>query len=440
MPSSSYYKTPLPVPHIRQKYVLPTFKLVLFFTLILPIFMDQFNGFIQQVLHYNFSIAQIYKSSLLFFFLIYIIAYSLRDTILVFSFFFILSLTLMNITRTSTLTFPTLFSELSQFGRLLIFPFTYTFFKIYLTQQPYSVEKINQVFYTIFLFLFYIIGIAILLSLFNLGLPTYKVGAGYKGYFYSPNQLSGLYLLVFSIIAYHSIKNWSYKRSLIHLLTGALIAFLLGTKTVIIGYFLIIITILFFIHQYYHRFVSFTKLLKKYHLLFISIAVVIILVISQFYFLIEPLVNKWIYSFQHHPSVFSFITSGRILRLEHYWHLFYEQADISTQLLGYGHTYYNQINLAAINWGGIEMDPLDIVGKYGLIGGSFIYSFWLYLLLFTFMSFYVMKNKYIPPVFLAFLLLFLNSLIAGHIINSSMVGLYLGFALAFVNHIKSPAS
>jgi hypothetical protein len=279
---------------------------------------------------------------------------------------------------------------------------------------------------------------SVLLTLFGFGITTKESGKfiGYKGYFYGLNQISGLYIILFSIVSFNAIDNWKPWISTSNLLLGGVIAILLGTKAVILSYLFILLFLPVSAYIYNPNTLRISSLKRIMLISLFSFVFLSFLFIGPLYFLIEPLISELLYSYSRHPSILSFMTSGRILRIDQFWELMYIDGDILNQLFGYGFVQYTYLNSLAIGHGTLEMDIFDIIGKYGLLGALIIYTFWIYIFLKILLEYLTNRNKWSIPMIVALLLLIFHAIVAGHIISSATVGVYLGCATSFITETK----
>ncbi|MDE5886268.1 MAG: O-antigen ligase family protein [Muribaculaceae bacterium] len=263
--------------------------------------------------------------------------------------------------------------------------------------------------YKILKIAFIIVGLNIALGIFGIGFHTYPdEQVGYKGFFFAGNELGGVIVAVLPFMQYVIFKNASLKH---YIIISSIILFLsviLGTKSVLIICFLTSFIVPWLLGN---------KKMKRRILLFaviIGTPVLSYLILKMIQSESE-LFLKLAYSYNTN-GILGLIFSGRdeflLTRGSDYYN-----GDLFTLLFGLGE------NIT------VEMDPFDSLLNYGIIG------FFTNIFIFLFLLKRAYKCKYNNTfvrilIFQNWLTLFM-AIIAGHILYSSMAGLYIALTNSF---------
>lgn len=253
-------------------------------------------------------------------------------------------------------------------------------------------------------------------NILNLGFNSYEYErVGYSGLFYSANSVGTLLVLLFA----SSIEKLKKDNKYLTIITVAILTyslFTLGTKTSLLGLFLILL-----INIIYYIIKSF-KNKKKFYSLLVALAIVIsifILVFPKTYvyknyqiyvdYLEEKGIEKG--SIEYYDNI---IFSKRIecLRNER---ASYINSNIYEKLFGMGYT-KEPVKLA-------EMDYFDILYRNGVIG------FILYVAVLIYMAInYIKYNKGLNDRVLIILILVL-ALLSGHIFTSPSISIFVALMM-----------
>ena len=107
--------------------------------------------------------------------------------------------------------------------------------------------------------------------------------------------------------------------------------------------------------------------------------------------------------------------------------------------LGKGYRAFYEYADPVFGYGKItEIDFVDLVLMYGVIGTFVIFSFWFFLFIFSFYK--VFSNRtffYAPSIFLSNFMLIVASFTSGHIMYSGMAGIFFAFSNALLYSRKS---
>ena len=294
-------------------------------------------------------------------------------------------------------------------SKLLLTVIIYLYFVKYIqiSSTQDFITKSNTILYISFL----IIAINIGLGLFGIGYHTYPdEGIGYKGFFFAGNEMGGLLVVIFPYILYRTFIKYGHIRYCIMCTICIALSILLGTKTVILISLLSSICV-----GWLYGSAKFRR-----NLIF-SITIIVTVSLPYFINLINSrevdILMRMSYSFDN-GGLSSLIFSSR----DEFWakkSIEFFNSDAVTQMFGLGGNR------------SVEMDHLDSLLNYGYFGLTVIYGFFLYLLLHALKHRH--NNSYCPIIILTDILLISISLIAGHIIFSSMAGMYIALQNSLTN-------
>lgn len=262
---------------------------------------------------------------------------------------------------------------------------------------------------------FFVVIINIALGFIGIGFHTYPdEQVGYKGFFFAGNELGGVIGAIFPFVLYVTYWNYSIKKYILISVFLLIISIEISTKSII----LICLISSFAIPWIYGT----NKQRKK--IIFIGIILGIPLAIYFINNILESesdLILKLLYNYNT-KGIEGLIFSGRNLFWEQRSIIFFE-SPIIVQLFGLGE---NRT---------VEMDPLDSLLNYGYFGLLTVILMELFLIRQAYISKH--NNSYVRTLIFQNWLLFGMSLIAGHIIFSSMAGLYISLINSFAK-IKYP--
>lgn len=277
----------------------------------------------------------------------------------------------------------------------LYFYFVYTI-KLYQNGILLNIKKV-------FIIGFLVISVNLTMGLFDIGFHTYvNEGIGYKGFFYAGNELGGVIACIIPFVLYVTYWNYSTKAYCILSIFILTLALILSTKSVLLICFLSV----FVIPWLYG-----TKKIRT-KLLFILLTVGLPLLIFMIVKMItneNDLMIKYSYAYQN-KGLMGLILSDRDL----FWKeksVLFESQDFYTRFFGLGE------NIT------VEMDLFDVLLNYGYFGCIATIGIYSYLFIVAFK--YKRYNSYNKLVVYQDFLLLLMSLVAGHILFSSMAGIYI---------------
>lgn len=272
-------------------------------------------------------------------------------------------------------------------------------FKLY--RHDILIKKIHRIFF----FNAVVFFVNILIGMFGIGYRSYEgvVEMGFCGFFYSPNELSGIVAVIFPLCLAYIKQNKSFLYYIVAIAIMACTCYILSTKSPMIILACSIPAISYFYGS---------KLEKKIVVLMVvglvfSLTTIIPIIMSTEY----GLFTRLDYFIQQNGLVWA-ITSGRI----EYWE---EES---------GELYMSSPFNVLLGMGGgrtVEMDPYDVLlnmGYIGLIGLAILYYKLLSIKCFA------SKIYLANAIKLSNWLIVFMSIIAGHVLFSSMAGLFIALS------------
>lgn len=411
------------------------YKTILLLLLILPVYVDQLNGFMTSELGITLSLSQLVKSAYTLVMIVLLYRYT-RANFLV---FFLLSLILFLPILVNVFFHPDrikyLYEDIVFISKVITFPLSFLLFTAIARKQPGTQDAVIQ---SVTKILFYTLLVALLLAVLGFGNSNYGeveeggMSYGYKGYFIAGNELSSLFILVYAFFCFYLYKKVSNIFLLmLGLIAGLLVAGLIVTKTAMISYLAITLATPFLLkYRESNSILSYTRYDKKFLTIFVLLPLLTMSVLySVFYERVQANIDRMAYNFAKAGELSSFLLSGRNDRFDDAKELFLEDYSVTEKIIGTGWEHpQTVIATQKLGWGTTEVDYLDLLTSNGIAGLLAIYMFW-FLILIKLGRAFLNKgsNELSTPAFLGFILLFVNSFISGHIIYSAMLGFYLGF-------------
>ena len=299
-----------------------------------------------------------------------------------------------------------------------------------------SVEVANlmQVFYLGFLIMFfksykneylntkllvfiYYLYISLIIGPFILGFgyyawEFYPEKSGYYGLFYGANEISAILVILFPIVLDYLLRCKKYIISGISIILSFICAYLVGTKTMLLGFIMTLLYLLIpFLYKYYKKFSW------KYKICFIGV-VVLILILGCLILPHTPVYKNIALALDYFKidssNIFSYYGINKMIfsgRLEFVVNIFNE-----LRWLGPLYYIFGIGKSILISLKGVEIDLFDILFTLGILG-------FIFYLVFMYNS---VKDTKLSGVYrYTFILGLLISLIAGHVLISTNVSIYL---------------
>ncbi len=263
----------------------------------------------------------------------------------------------------------------------------------------------------------------LLLKFVGLGYPMYTVGdIGTRGYFYAGNEISALLLILSVILGYYYWEIKNSKRNFIWCLVMSLIlGFLISSKTGMVGILLVFALIAFDPRKINFAHKNFRKSLL------IAVSLLPVFIWGTYTFIVNSAILTRFTHFWARMDFFTFMMSSRNLYFQKMIPIYQDQYSWIEKLIGGGQNYYEDL-LGQI----IEIDILDIFFAYGFVG-TIIFVVLIGILL-IFAKGLINKKEY-PYARLSYfmiIVLVLISCLSGHIFNSGIAGLFIGFLFSLM--------
>ena len=285
----------------------------------------------------------------------------------------------------------------------------YIYFYLILCIKIYRSEYITKS-YKIIKIAFLIVSINIGLGIFGMGFYTYpSEEVGRKGFFFAGNELGGVFAAIIPFMLYVIYLNFSRLNYLISSSFVILLSIILGTKSVILICLLSVIAVPYLLSDKKQR--------RKIIIIGMLIATPIIAYLVNILIDSEAgLIIKLMYSYDT-KGFEGLIFSGRNDFLEERGSIFFN-GDIFIKIFGLCN------NLT------VEMDLFDTLLNFGYLGLTLNVLLYVYLLFVAYR--HKKNNSYIRILIFQDWLLIIMSMIAGHIVYSSMAGLYIAMINSLV--------
>ena len=256
----------------------------------------------------------------------------------------------------------------------------------------------------------YVLIVNILLVLIGLGNSSYGEDIGSKGYFYAPNELSGLFAILCPCMLFYVGRKYSLSSFKYCFILGVFLVsvFLLGTKSSIISCTISI----FFISG------LLVKSKRNYIRLYLLGFVIAFVIIFIGYLFLDSFGfwDRWAF-FYDKGGLQLLLLSGR----EEYW------VEEKSELLDGG---IGNIIMGLGEARTVEMDMFDAFLNYGIVGLIVVYSFFFFLLYKAYH--YRLINSWARVIFFIDVMLLIASSLSGHIIFSGMAGPFIALVNVLV--------
>jgi hypothetical protein len=400
-----------------QDIGIPKIDRLIFALLNIILIVDAINGFFINSLN-HLPIAQLYKLTLITFFLIRL--FQQKKVILIFgSLIYIIFFVIFYIIETDGVLILETLIHLSKFYFTFL---SFFYFKNILNKNsPAYFKLIKNVFYINF----FVLVVSIVLGNFGYGFSSYEnEGVGSKGYFGGANDLGACLFIIFSFIYFQLFYN---KVSIIY---KSLVSILLLIVSILLSTKLAILSTLmsfYYISKMFKDNLDNSFIYKIFQIIRKSIILVFLTILIIYGVKSVGILDKWSNNFElSTDGIIYLLTSGRSVYFE-------------LKFADYLNSNFLQILFGMGGDRTAELDFLDSLMNYGIIGSILVYSFLIKL------YFNAKKFKSYTHYPYAVLVLYINivlaivSFIAGHVIFSAMAGIFISLinSLVFVKMNKS---
>lgn len=293
---------------------------------------------------------------------------------------------------------------------LILKPVTSIIIFLYFTRlfRVYDNELVLKRFINIILFSILIVIVNILLGLKGIGYHSYDTNdqeLGFCGFFYSPNELGGVFAVLYPLVLAYVICNKSRLVYIATIIIFAISCVLMSTKS---SFLILAIAVVLITYSYGTKF-------ERRFIVFASVSGIYVL-----YRIIDMLLSsehaaiERLNFFIERNGLLWALTSGRLEKWEDMSTMFYD-SDFFFKVFGLGQSDYEPV----------EMDPYDLLLNCGYIG-----------LLVLMMMYYKLirepyklsGNIFSKAVLISNCLLVFMSIITGHIFFSSMAGMLIALS------------
>ena len=395
-----------------QNKVIPKIDRLIFALLNIILIVDAINGFFINSLN-HLPIAQLYKLALITLFLIRLIQQK-KIILIIGSLIYIIFFVIFYIIETDGALILETLIHLSKFYFTFL---SFFYFKSIINKNSLVYFKLIK---NVFYFNFFVLVISIILGNFGYGFSSYEnEGVGSKGYFGGANDLGACLFIFFSFIYF---QLFYYKVSIFYKILVSsfllIVSILLSTKLAILSTLMSFYFISkMFKDNLYNSFIyKILKIIRNFIIL-VSLIILIIYGVKS-----VGILDKWSNNFElSTDGVIFLLTSGRNVYFE-------------LKFTEYINSNFLQILFGMGGNRTAELDFLDSLMNYGVIGSILVYTFLIKL------YFNAKKYKsythypYAVLVFYINIVLAIVSFIAGHVIFSAMAGIFISLinSLVFV--------
>lgn len=399
-----------------QRIVL--FDKLIFFIFYCLLIVDSINGFLLTS-GVSISLSQIVKIPLLVLMLSRILMLNRKYFIHILVIFFILVFSVaINYFKLGIINIA---KEFVIITKLLIIPVSVYYF-VEISKLDFSnyLKIITRIFIISFFIIFANIGLGVL----GFGFDQYTGGIGKKGFFYAGNELSILYVVIYSALMYIIFNRFSKWQYFVFAAIGFFVGIFISTKVSMLS----IIILTFMIPLLSTKWQITTK--KVLALCFSVGGLFLILIFISNFLADSGFFDKWVYFLRYYDyNYVSIILSGRD-------HFLADAVAMSLNfkselhvLFGYSFEGFMQLfeQNSMKKAHSIEMDFFDLYFFYGLFGLFAVLSVWFYSI------YYYLVNKNANKVILfTVILILIISFLSGHVLYSGLSGPFIGLYLSLL--------
>lgn len=400
--------------------------LVIWALLIPILFIDSLNGIMyENNISIPFSVSQIYKLGIVGLFLLRLVKTPQYIGVVLFLFGCMILPSIIQCIK-GTISLNVIIKDLIFAFKYLIILISFFYFKVVLsTVNKHEIPK-----YFVWIKLSYILlAINLSLKLVGLGYPMYTNGnIGSRGFFIAGNEISALLLILSGILAYYYwVINKNIRLFVVYGLVSFILGLLISSKTGMLGIVLIHALIILSTIRFD------LKDKRGIKRLFYAIGAVLIVFLGIALFVQNSAIMERYLFFWYKMDFLTFILSSRNIYLAEMLPIFETSYTTVEKWIGVGNYRFealaNQI---------IEIDILDILFTYGYLG---VFLFCGLLVIYSSNIVKLMKNGvvfiYAKLSLICCSLLVILSCLSGHIFNSGIAGIFIGFVLSLAYYKKS---
>ena len=313
-----------------------------------------------------------------------------------------------------------IFSDIVKVGKYLTPLFTFFFFRTIIKRgEPLEIKRLFKLVW----FSYFVLVGNILIKYLGVGYPMYSTGSiGSKGFFFAGNETSALFIILSSILAYKIYLNKKQWTFYFFMLFNLFVGISISSKTGILG--MLLLMVLIPLERPTNQFD-----LRKFKKLSLLLFLYIPLLFSATWLVIKQtsVYNRLTY-FWDKLDFWTFLFSHRNHFFIDAYKVYQDKYSAVEKWIGVGQYKYEQLNNSKI----IEIDIGDLFFANGYLGLLLFLTLWGDLAVKSWMLSKTKKHSYANFVFLMLVLLLGISSIAGHVINSGMSGVFIGFLFSLM--------
>lgn len=400
---------------------------VIIWALLMPILIiDSLNGWLyENSIATPFSISQVYKLVLVGLFLLRLVK-TPKYLLFVFALFsFMIFPTCVQWIK-GIVDWKVIIQDLIFAFKYLITVIAFFYFKVVLSTVDH--DKIPKYFVWIKCS-YFVLALNLSLKLVGLGYPMYTNGnIGSRGFFIAGNEISALLIILASILAYYYwVINKNWRLFILYGVFSFFLGLLISSKTGMLG---IILVHMLIIGSTVTLDFSQKKTFKRLLYVFLSSGVFLsglVLFVKH-----SAIMARYMY-FWNKMDFLTFILSSRNIFLAEMIPIFETSYSHLEQWIGVGNYRFEALANQKI-----EIDVLDILFTYGYLGALFFCGLvTVYLVNLGKQVKYSRFFSYAKLSLICCLVLVLLSCLSGHIFNSGIAGIFIGFVLSLAYYKKS---
>ena len=400
---------------------------IVIWALLLPILIiDSINGMLyENNIETPFSISQVYKLGLVGLFLLRLLK-TPKYLCLIFALFAYMILPSIVRWSKGVIEGKVIIQDLIFAFKYLIIVISFFYFKVVLsTLQRAEIPK-----YFIWIKLsYFVLAVNLSLKLVGLGYPMYLTGnIGSRGFFIAGNEISALLIILSCILGYYYwVVNKNVRLFAMYGVISFFLGLLISSKTGMLGIILVYLLIIGSTTRFDLRSKKTVKrLLYILTVCFVFLGGIVLFVQNS------AIMSRYLF-FWHKMDFFTFMLSSRNIFLAEMLPIFESSYTTLEKWIGVGNTSFEELANQKI-----EIDFLDILFTYGYLG---VLLFGVLLVVYYNKVLKLIKKKtsfvYAKLSLLCGFILVLLSCLSGHIFNSGIAGIFIGFVLSLAYYKKS---
>lgn len=384
--------------------------------------LDMLNGILYMSnLFLPISVSQLYKLLIILFFCVRLMYLNCKVIVFILVISTILFFPTLIQYSFYNIGISVLYQDLVRTSKYLIIIVSYSYFRELLVNQVIDFS----IFYKWVKFSFWVLALNLLVKLIGLGYPMYSTGnIGTKGFFIAGNEVSALLIVLSSIVGYYYLV---IKESKFLFLLYAVLSFVLGllisSKTGMLGVVLVYSSILASTYDYSQR-VTRKQIIK------VSVSISVVLLTLVLFILNTSIFGRY-FVFWNKLDFVTFILSSRNIYFQEAIQVVKSNYEIVDYIIGVGPTVYFEMMTKFV-----EIDFIDVFFSYGILGLVVLSSFYVCVFRDAVSLLKLKDYPFVKLTMITFVFLIMLSLLSGHILNSGIAGIFIGFVFALMYQKK----